>query len=77
MNGVSIGLLSLIVVLIAIFFRGDCDLPLLFFSDPPPNAYLDQVIWITGASSGLGAELALEYTKLGAKVFLLAYLLHA
>ena len=32
----------------------------------------EQVVWITGASSGIGEELALQYAKRGSKVILSA-----
>ena len=32
----------------------------------------DKVIWITGASSGIGAELAKQYSKKGARLILSA-----
>ena len=32
----------------------------------------DKVIWITGASSGIGAELAKQYSKTGARLILSA-----
>ena len=34
------------------------------------NKYKDKVIWVTGASSGLGEALALQFSKQGAKVIL-------
>lgn len=36
------------------------------------NAYANKVVWITGASSGIGEELAMQYNALGAKVVLSA-----
>ena len=48
-------LVSAVIALWAVFFRSDADLPLQFLRTPP-KAYEDQVVWITGASSGLGKE---------------------
>jgi hypothetical protein len=63
---------AVLLIPVAIFLRGDADLGLLFLSSPPEMSYLNQVIWITGASSGIGAATALEFSKLGAKVIISA-----
>ena len=62
---------SVVIAVLAVFFAGDADLPLLFMSIPE-GAYLDKVVWITGASSGIGAVLAQEMTRHGAKVVISA-----
>jgi short-subunit dehydrogenase len=67
-----LGLFAVILIPIAIFLSGDADIGLLFSPSPPNMSYLNQVIWITGASSGIGAATALEFTKLGAQVIISA-----
>jgi dehydrogenase/reductase SDR family protein 7 len=62
----------LIIALVAIFFASDADLPLVFLPNPPAKANAGQVVWIVGASSGIGATLALDYAKDGAKVIISA-----
>lgn len=50
---------------------GRCDVPTLF-SRLKAGAYQGKVVWITGASSGLGAEFARQLGSHGAKVILSA-----
>jgi len=56
------------VVILAAFFASDADLPLVLLPNPPVKSSAGQVVWIVGASSGIGASLALDYAKDGAKV---------
>jgi len=50
-------------------FRGDCDLRLAFSSYP--DGYCEgQKVWITGASSGIGAAIAQELSAKGAFIIL-------
>lgn len=60
----------LVIVIVAIFFASDADLPLILLPDPPAKANAGQVVWIVGASSGIGASLALDYAKGGAKLII-------
>jgi dehydrogenase/reductase SDR family protein 7 len=49
---------------------GECDPWVRFLGDAPRNAYRGKVVWITGASQGLGEELALHCASLGARLIL-------
>ena len=64
--------LSIIVcafaIVIGIFMISDCDLPLYLLPVPKDGAYKAKVVWITGASSGIGASLALDFAKGGSQV---------
>ncbi len=62
----------LVAVLIAVFLRSDSDLPLQFLPYNENNAFVGQVVWIAGASSGIGAALAADMVKAGAKVIISA-----
>lgn len=59
-----------------IFIGSDCDLSLLFVSkfknnqDELKSKISKKVVWIVGASSGIGESLAIEYAKFGAQLVL-------
>ena len=60
-------------VVLALFIDmavGTCDPWVRVLGDAPKEAYDGKVVWITGASQGLGEELALHLAKLGAKLIL-------
>ncbi|CAL5222280.1 g4619 [Coccomyxa viridis] len=54
------------------FIRADADLKLLGSRRLSKDAFKDKVVWITGASQGLGEELALCFASHGAKLILSA-----
>ena len=60
------------IAVLAIFFKSDCDLYLFLLPKPPVQAFQGQVVWITGASSGIGASLAADFAKSGAQVVISA-----
>ncbi|KAL3686183.1 hypothetical protein R1sor_004205 [Riccia sorocarpa] len=61
-----------LVVLIYSFAKADADLTLLSKAPIPPTAFRDKVVWITGASQGIGEILAKEFASHGAKLILSA-----
>jgi len=61
-----------LVVFIAVFLMADADLPLIFLKLPEKSAFHNKVVWVTGASSGLGAQMAKDFGRHGAQVILSA-----
>lgn len=49
---------------------GECDLATWLLGDAPRSAYAGKTVWITGASQGLGEEIALHLASLGARLIL-------
>ena len=49
---------------------GECDLASWALGDAPRSAYRGKTVWITGASQGLGEELALHLGSMGARLIL-------
>ena len=62
------------IALIAIFISSDSDLLLFVLPDKSQaqNVFVEKVIWITGASSGIGASLARDSSVAGANVVISA-----
>lgn len=64
---------SLVAVFSVVLFWTDCDLILRILPySTSEKAFTDKVIWITGASSGIGASLAVELTAGGAQIVISA-----
>ena len=62
------GLVTLL--LLADMALSECDLAVRLLGDAPRGAYQGKVVWITGASQGLGEALALHLASLGARLIL-------
>lgn len=72
---IPLGLLSAAVVgtltwWIWRFVKADADMRLLGLSPPEPGFFEGKVVWITGASQGLGMQLARYFSEQGAKLVL-------
>ena len=65
------GLIFYIAITLIRLYFGDADLSLLKCS-MKPEYFRGKVVWVTGASSGIGEELCRQLSRLGAKVVLSA-----
>lgn len=65
----AFGVLALIVWILRFAFA-DADLVLLSKPAPPSGAFRNKVVWITGASQGIGKDLATKFASLEANLIL-------
>ena len=74
----AVSLLSILIVCmllacVVVLLRSDCDLTLKFYEKygkSPASSLRGKVVWITGASSGIGASLAYVLAACGARLVL-------
>ncbi len=75
MVGFVLCLVGFLLCLAALAFFSDCDLVLSFYSiwgKSPKDVLRGKVIWVTGASSGIGENLSYALAKNGAILILSA-----
>ena len=68
--------LLIVAIMLGVFFQVDVDIPIFFLPYEVKNSFHNKVIWITGASSGIGASYAEQMIKAGATVIISARRLH-
>jgi len=68
--------LLIVAIMLGVFFQVDVDIPIFFLPHELKNSFQNKVIWITGASSGIGASYAEQMIKAGATVIISARRLH-
>ena len=61
-----------LIFIFAIFFKSDCDLFIALCPFDENSGFRGKVVWITGASGGIGASLAHNFVKAGAEVIISA-----
>ena len=61
---------AVVIAKLVRFILADADSSLLALGDHKPNAFEGKVVWITGASQGLGLVLAKHLAAHGAKIIL-------
>lgn len=69
-SGALLLFLLIALIVLVLFAKADCDLGLLLRGPAPPQAFRGKVVWVTGASQGLGEELARRLAARGAKLVL-------
>ena len=72
LNSIASATIAAISVIIGMFLFSDCDLYLKFCQFDKKKGFKDKVVWIVGASSGIGSELTMNMVKSGATVVISA-----
>lgn len=74
----SVVLFAISAIPLYYLFFGDADLQLILFYDYSvnPKNFENKIIWITGASSGIGRELAIQLAPFQTKLILTGFFLH-